>query len=172
MLSASRMGSLRVALLSASIALGSCAPAADGATAADFQLRGTRGETLRLSDYTNRKAVVLFFFTTSARSCLPLMPHLAQWRGRYPDALEIIGVAMDGPDSIAEVPAFVGRHGIAVPIALDEDSHVAHVYNPRKADPFFVFIDRAGRVAGVRDGYIVGDEPYIEREIERAMRAK
>jgi peroxiredoxin len=123
-----------------------------------------------LTDYLGREAVVLFFFSTSSRSCLPLMPHLTRWSEERRGDVVILGIAMDGPDTIAEVPAFRHRHNVTFPVGLDDDSHVARLYNPRKADPFLVFIDWRGNVIGIRDGYIPGDERDIQETISRAVR--
>src|SRR5262249_7145449 len=138
------------------IALLSCtAPASPtNARATDFAARDLRGRTVRLSDYLERKQVVLLdFWSTYCEPCLAEMPHLeALYRAERERGFVILAVAMDGPETVADVRSFVQRNGLSFPVVLDEDSHVASVYNPKKSAPFSVLIDRRGEVVRAREG--------------------
>ena len=54
--------------------------------------------------------------------------------------LLVVAVAMDGPETTADVPAFVKRFALDFPIVADEDSRIASLYNPKKSMPLSVLI--------------------------------
>lgn len=76
---------------------------------------------------------------------------------------------MDGPETSADVPAFVKRFGLTFPVVLDDDSRIASVYDPKKSMPLSVLIDRAGHVIAVREGYNPGDEKLVDADVEGAL---
>lgn len=140
--------------------------------ASDFSARDVDGKTLRLSDYLGRKAILLDFWSTFCEPCLAEMPHL---RKIYDDQKDkgfvVIAVAMDGPETVAEVPAFAKRNGMTFPVVLDEDSHVVQIYNPKKTAPLSVLIDRQGNIFRVREGYNPGDEKLVEADVVKVLEA-
>ena len=83
--------------------------------------------------------------------------------------LLVVGVSMDGPESSADVPAFVKRFGLTFPVVLDDDSRIASLYDPKKSMPLSVLIDRKGRVIAVREGYNPGDEKQVDADVEAAL---
>ncbi|MFO0669263.1 MAG: hypothetical protein U0235_06475 [Polyangiaceae bacterium] len=72
---------------------------------------------------------------------------------------------MDGPETVAEVPAFAKRNGMTFPVVLDEDSSIASLYNPKKSAPLSVLIDKSGKVVKVHEGYNSGDEVALEKHL-------
>jgi peroxiredoxin len=141
------------------------------ATAApDFTGRDLDGKTFRLSDHLGKDVVLLDFWSTYCEPCKAEFPLLgAMYEKSKHDGLLVVGVAMDGPETMADVPAFVKRMGIQFPIVVDDDSHIASMYNPKKSMPFSVLIERAGRIAVVREGYSPGDEKLVEADVARAL---
>ncbi len=141
-----------------------------GTRATDFTVRDTKGRTLRLSDYLGRKAILLDFWATYCEPCLAEMPHLEKMYEENKDrGFVVIALAMDGPETVAEVPSFVARNGLTFPVALDADSHVASIYNPKSSAPLSVLIDKQGNVVRVREGYNPGDEALVEADVARAV---
>lgn len=144
--------------------------AAKGATASDFSARDTEGRTVRLSSYLGKKAILLNFWQTWCEPCVAEFPHLRKMYAANKDkGFVIFGVAMDGPETVANVPAFVSRNQLNFPVLLDEDSHVAAIYNPKKSAPLSVLIDRTGKIAVIREGYNPGDEEYLAKEIAKVL---
>jgi peroxiredoxin len=88
---------------------------------------------------------------------------------RRSEGLLVVGVAMDGPESLAEVPAFVNRYGIDFPVVLDDDSRIASLYDPKKSMPLSVLIAKDGHIAIVREGYNAGDERLVTEDVRRAL---
>jgi peroxiredoxin len=146
--------------------------AASGTRAPDFTARDVDGKTFRLSDHLGKEVVLLDFWSTYCEPCKAEFPHL---RALYDDdkakGLLVVGVAMDGPETSADVPSFVKKYGIDFPVVLDEDSRIASDYNPKKSMPLSVIIDRAGSIAVVREGYNPGDEKLVTADVEKALGA-
>jgi peroxiredoxin len=147
-------------------------PSSGGTVAPDFTARDVDGKTFRLSDHLGRQVVLLDFWATYCEPCKAEFPHL---RALYDEGrsrgLLVVGVAMDGPESLADVPAFVSRYGLDFPVVLDDDSRIASLYDPKKSMPLSVLVDRAGHVAVVREGYNPGDERLVAEDVERALAA-
>jgi peroxiredoxin len=172
-------------LLGASIASCGCGGATDaqtpaqsastspsGTIAPDFTASDVDGKTFRLSDHLGKSVVLLDFWSTFCEPCKAELPHLrAMYEREKARGLLIVGVAMDGPETSADVPAFVKRFGVDFPIVVDEDSRIASLYNPKKSMPLSVLIDRSGRVAVVREGYNPGDERLVADDVAAALGA-
>jgi peroxiredoxin len=162
----------RILLIAAlSVACGDVKSAADvGATAQDFTARDTDGNTFRLSDHIGKEVVLIDFWATWCQPCLAEMPHLEKMYTDYKSkGFLVVAVSMDGPESIADVPAFAKRNQMNFPVLLDEDSSIASIYNPRKSAPLSAIIDKQGRITAVREGYNAGDESYVKADVEKAL---
>lgn len=173
---------LLVALAGVALSLGACAriegqagspgAAATGGRAPDFTARDIDGKTVRLSDFLGKQAVLLDFCATWCQPCLAELSHLrrlyAKERAR---GFVVLAIAMDSSDTVAEVPAWARRNNIDFPVLLDEDSHIAGVYNPKKSAPLTVLIDKKGDVVYVHDGYNPGDEVSLGEHVEKVLTA-
>ncbi len=141
-----------------------------GSVAADFTARDVDGNTFRLADHLGKEVILLDFWSTFCEPCKAEFPHLrAMYTANKPRGLIVVGVAMDGPESVAEVPAFVKRYKVEFPVVLDEDSRIASLYDPKKSMPFSVLIGRDQRTAAVREGYSPGDEKFVEADVMKAL---
>ncbi|MBX3207440.1 MAG: TlpA family protein disulfide reductase [Labilithrix sp.] len=143
-----------------------------GATASDFSARDTEGKTVRLSTYLGKQVILLNFWQTWCEPCVAEFPHLRKmYEANKAKGFVMFGVAMDGPETVANVPAFAQRNQLNFPVLLDEDSHVAAVYNPKKSAPLSVLIDRSGKIAVIREGYNPGDEEYLAADVAKVLDA-
>ncbi|MGA7121069.1 MAG: TlpA disulfide reductase family protein [Polyangiaceae bacterium] len=141
-----------------------------GTRAPDFTARDTDGNTFRLSDHLGKQVVLLDFWSTYCEPCKAEFPHLrAMYDRDKARGLLVVGVAMDGPETLADVPAFVKRFDVNFPVVVDDDSRIASLYNPKKSMPLSVIIDRAGRIAVVREGYNPGDERQVASDVTAAL---
>jgi peroxiredoxin len=151
------------------------APGAGGGSAAgtiapDFTARDVDGNTFRLSDHLGKEVVLLDFWSTFCEPCKAEFPHLrAMYHRDKARGLLVVGVAMDGPETVADVPAFLKRFDIDFPVVMDDDSRIASLYNPKKSMPLSVIIDKAGRIAVVREGYNPGDEGLVANDVATAL---
>jgi len=148
------------------------APVTNGAAAPDFTARDLDGKTFRLADHLGKEVVLLDFWSTYCEPCKAEFPHLrAMYEADKGRGLLVVGVSMDGPESIADVPAFAKRHHIEFPIVFDDDSRIASLYDPKKSMPLTVLIGHDGRMGVVREGYNPGDENLLAADVARALDA-
>jgi peroxiredoxin len=153
---------------------GASAPGANATTAArppDFELPRLDGGTERLSDHFGKDVVLVDFWATFCKPCLRAMPELdALYRARRERGFVVLGVAIDGPGSTADVQAAVSRLDVSFPILLDQESRAIALYNPRASAPFSVLIGRDGRVLAQREGYTTGAHASLEQDVDSALR--
>jgi peroxiredoxin len=151
-------------------ATGGGVPSPAGAIAPDFTGRDIAGRTFRLSDHIGKEVVLLDFWSTFCEPCKAEFPHL---RAMYDQArakgLLVVAISMDGPETVADVPAFVKRYDLDFPVVVDDDSRIASLYNPKKSMPLSVIITRAGTIAVVREGYNPGDEKLVAADVQKAL---
>ena len=138
--------------------------------APDFELDRLDGGTLRLSDHLGKRVVLLDFWATWCTPCLAAMPRLQQLYERHQaDGLLVLGISIDGPESVAQVRAEVAKTGVSFPILLDRDTRVASLYSPRATAPYSVLIGRGGGLVSRREGYSDGGHKALEEEVRGAL---
>jgi peroxiredoxin len=141
-----------------------------GASAQDFTARDTNGNTFRLSDHIGKEVILIDFWATWCVPCLAEMPHLERmWEQYRSRGFLVVAVSMDGPEQLADVPAFAKRNQMNFTVLTDEDSSIAGIYNPRKSAPLSAIIDKQGHISAVREGYNAGDEAYVEKDVLKAL---
>ncbi len=147
------------------------APAAEprGPVAPDFELEAIDGQSIRLSDHRGR-VVLIDFWATYCDPCLAAMPHLNDiYRDKRDDGLVILGVSIDGPESLAEVRTTASKLGVEFPILLDDESSVVARYNPRLSAPYSVLVGRDGTIRARREGYTTGSAEGLVDDIRAAL---
>jgi peroxiredoxin len=138
--------------------------------APDFTARDVDGNTFRLGDHLGKEVILLDFWSTFCEPCKAEFPHLrAIYAANKSRGLLVVGVAMDGPESVADVPSFVKKYRVDFPVVLDDDSRIASLYDPKKSMPLSVLIGRDQRTLAVREGYSPGDEKLVEADVTRAL---
>ena len=156
------------------VAVLGCSPPARSArpsgAAPDFTLQSLDGKTVTLSEYLGRDVVLIDFWATYCDPCLTAMPHLDELYQRLkPQGFVVLGVSIDGPDSVAQVRSQVRKLGVTFPILLDQETRVVALYNPKTSAPYSVLIGRDGRVLAKKEGYVTGDRQTVERDVESAL---
>ena len=140
-----------------------------GAAATDFTLKDLDGQTVRLSDY-NGKVVLIDFWATWCVPCQAELPHLQELYEKEKDkGFVVLGISMDGPETLASVPSIINPYHITFPILLDEETKVVGIYNPKRTAPLSILIDRNGKIVRVRQGYNPGDEGQIAADVTKAL---
>lgn len=141
-----------------------------GATASDFSARDIDGKTVKLSTYLGKQAILLNFWQTWCEPCVAEFPHIRKmYEANKAKGFVVLGVAMDGPETVANVAAFAKRNQLNFTVLLDEDSHVAQIYNPKKSAPLSVLIDKTGKITMIREGYNPGDEEYLAKDVAKVL---
>lgn len=142
-------------------------------TPPDFELETLSGDTARLGDHLGRDVVLVDFWATYCEPCLASMPHLDELYLKYEKrGFVVLGVSIDGPDSVAQVRTEVQKLGVHFPILLDQETRVVSLYNPKTSAPYSVLIGRDGRVRAKREGYTTGGAAALEADIVAALDAK
>jgi len=111
----------------------------------DFMHAGVTGERWRASDFDGRPTLVNFWATWCA-PCVREMPLLQDTADRYPDDLNVVGIAIDEPGNVGE---FVDRLDIDYPILIgtsDVRLTQERFGNPGGMLPYSVLLDANGVV--------------------------
>jgi thiol-disulfide isomerase/thioredoxin len=161
-------------LLMAAVLLGAgCASTSGGAgsgTVAPFSRPSMTGGVVDLKQHLGRDVVLLSFWTTWCEPCKVEMPFLQTFQDTYgPQGLKIVSVAMDGPDTVAEVRPYLNRMGYTFSVVLDEDGAIAQRLNPVSAAPFAILVGRDGKVRQRFQGFKAGEAPILEAAIKAAL---
>lgn len=135
------------AVTGAFVALGFLVSAAGAAqeTVADFRLEElSSGQTVQLSSYQNKQAVLLFFWTSWCPFCLKEIRLLNDRRQGYLDkGIEIL--AVNAGENRNTVQRLVKNYAVGLKVLLDEDSAVTDSYQVLGV-PTMVLIDKAGKL--------------------------
>ncbi len=95
------------------------------------------------------KVVLVDFWTYSCINCIRTFPHVTSWHRKYADqGLVIVGVhtpEFDFEKNEDNVRAALAKHGIAYPVAMDNDYKTWRAYSNRYW-PAHYLMDRRGRL--------------------------
>jgi cytochrome c biogenesis protein CcmG/thiol:disulfide interchange protein DsbE len=116
----------------------------NGDRAPEFRLQDLDGRFFSLSDFRGR-VVMIHFWATWCPPCVDEMPLLSRL---YPELsgndFEMLAVSVDAGDEDA-VKIFMQRHNLQVPVLLNPDQSVAHLYGTYKFPETYI-VDRQGIV--------------------------
>jgi peroxiredoxin len=139
----------------------------------DFELSTIQGDTVRLSDHLGKDVVLIDFWATFCDPCMAAMPHLDSLYKKHKDeGFVVLGVSIDGPDSVAQVKSTVTKLGVTFPILLDQETRVVALYNPKTSAPYSVLIGRDGGIITKKEGYTTGDSSAVDKDVEAALAKK
>jgi peroxiredoxin/mono/diheme cytochrome c family protein len=130
-----------------------------------FALQDYRGKTWHLSDFAERKLVVLAFLGVECPLAKLYGPRLAKLAAEFESkGVTFIGIDSNSQDSITELAAYARTHQIAFPLLKDPGNRVADQFGARRTPEVFVLdAERRVRYWGrIDDQYGVGfvrDEP-------------
>lgn len=114
----------------------------DKKAAPDFVLRNLKGEEIRLSQFRNKKNILLVFWATWCPHCVSEVPELKEIYEKYKDQkLKLLSI--DIQESHQKVSSFVKNYSIPYTVLLDTDGKVASAYGVRGI-PHQVIIDKKG----------------------------
>lgn len=131
-----------------------------------------QGVTRSLRDFGGRPLVVNFWATwcEPCRREIPLLESL--WRENSRNNLEIVGIAIDHPESVRK---FVHELGIGYPVLIGEKGGLEAVtaFGMDTVLPFSVFADSEGRIVTLKLGELHRDEAsFILARLEDLRRGR
>jgi peroxiredoxin len=129
-----------------------------GQPAPDFTLQRWDGGEVSLSDYRGQ-AVLVNFLHTWCVPCNESAPHFQSTIEDHSD--EFVVLSLDESEPLADVEAFVARHGITYPILMDNGTVMARYGVTQMPTSFFV--DEEGVIRAVNFGAI--DQAWLETQL-------
>ncbi len=134
--------------------------------AAGFTLTSLKGENVSLSQFKDKKSVLMVFGATWCPYCVQEVPELKEIYNTYNDGV-IKVLYIDVQESRDTVGSFVEKHSIPYTVLLDTDSSVARNYGVRGI-PHQVMVAKDGSMLyeGPRPykGLVALVEELLERE--------
>lgn len=125
---------------------------------------------LSMSDLRG-KVVMVNFWTYGCYNCVNTLPHVTKLHAKYRDkGLVIVGVhtpEFPFEKSLGNVQAALKRHGIAYPVAQDNDSATWNAYRNRYWPAQYI-VDQNGRIVYSHAGEGAYDE--IEKTIQNLLK--
>jgi len=163
----------RVPLLASLLLLSAGAAAQEtGGELAGLVLEDVNGQELRLDDHTG-EVLVISFWATYCKPCKTEMPFLQELHERFGDkGLKVVGVSLDTPETESMVAPFLAKNKYTYTVAVDRQSAVTNVLNPKTTLPHLVIFDRGGRKVLAKDGFTPGDRPGLEAKIRKLLGAE
>ncbi len=165
---------LSLVLAASAVACGSSQPG-DGPTnaSADFQpfrAKDLDGKPIDLAESVGKDVIFVSFWATYCEPCKAEMPFLQRFHDTYgKDGLTIVSVALDGPDSSAEVAPYIRKQGYTFRVVLDESGDIAQSLNPSSTAPFAIMVDRSGKVVRRITGFQPSEAEHLEAELKSLL---
>lgn len=126
--------------------------------AKDFTVYNEEGNAVKLSDFKNKKAVLVNIWASWCGPCKEEMPYFEEAIKKYGDEVEILMVNLtDGKRETKEKALkFLKDNNLEMKVLFDEKLSAANTYNINGI-PRSIFINKAGKIVYDREGLIDKD---------------
>ena len=147
-----------------------------GRKVADFMLKNQAGEDVALSDFRDRKAVVLFFMGLGCPIANLYAPELMELQKKYESfGVQVIGIQSNAGVTAEDVAKHVEEFKITFPVLHDADQRIAQRLGAtRMAEVFLLDGSRAVRYHGRIDdrfGYTYKRDTPRRPDLLRALKS-
>ena len=116
-----------------------------GNLAPDFTVTTTEGKTIRLSDLTNDKPTVVYFFATWCPNCARDLAAVKEVYPQYADKINFIAVDIDSRESSSQIAEYKQRMGLSNIDFAPSDRKILSDYNVVYTTTKF-FIGKGGNI--------------------------
>ena len=143
----SRQELYRLVLISA-ITLALFLPAVgslEGGIPTDLTLLDLNGKKVRLTELTEDKPLLLYFWATWCKPCRLTTPKVSALAHKYKDRITVLGINVGGVDSVKDVRKYRKRYKVTYPLLLDSNNDTVAAYSVR-AIPVVILLDETGRI--------------------------
>ena len=114
-------------------------PALPGQTIEDFTLNDSLGAKRSLSEWKDRKAVVVVFLGTECPLAKLYGKRLAELDKEFgPQGVQIVGINANQQDTLQEMIGYARKHGIEFPLLKDAGARVADQFGATRTPEAFV----------------------------------
>ena len=138
----------------------------------DFYLDDINGITKTYEELKGEKLTIIDFWASWCKPCIKSMPKLEALRNAYKvQGVELISINTDGPRSIAKVRPLVKSLALKSVVLIDIDKEVMTDVDVNQL-PTLLLVDETDKVVYRHEGYRVGDEKEVEREIKKLLALK
>jgi len=128
----------------------------------NIELMSTDGDYVRTQSFKG-KVVVVSWWATWCKPCLQELKFLSKMKKKYNDALIVVAVSTDGPETISAVNTIIRSKRLDNLIVLiDREGST----NPLGQLPYSIYLNRDGLQCSEHSGFISGDEDSIEKKIK------
>jgi peroxiredoxin len=104
-----------------------------------FALKDSTGKLLSLTDFKDRKAVVVLFVGTQCPINNAFMPRLVELHKTYtPKGVQFLAINSNRQDDARSIAAHAKEHGLPFPVLRDEGAAVADRFGARRTPEAFV----------------------------------
>lgn len=139
---------------------------ASGTPMKPFSLKDMTGRSFELRDHLGKDVIMVSFWATWCSPCKNELERMSKvYEALKGDGFVYLAVSTDGPASVAQVRPYIQGLGYTFPVLLDTQTQVMSHYNPRGDMPFYLLVDRAGRIVDIHQGFTPGDEVEIESRV-------
>jgi peroxiredoxin len=132
-------GLLLATVVASLLRLNADVPAGADKTIAAFTLHDTAGKAVSLSDYKDRKALVVVFLGTQCPINNQYAPRLAELHKEYAGkGVQFLAINANVQDSPRQIAEHAKKHEIPFPVLRDEGNRVADLFGARRTPHAFV----------------------------------
>jgi peroxiredoxin len=144
-----------------------------GASAPDFTLKDTKGESFSLAGLKGKNPVVIVFWSIFCEPCRFEMPVIQKLSDKYKaQGLEVVSVVLDGEPLKSSIEGFIKQENYTVRTLIDEldAKEMFKVADPYGVGgtPTIYIVDRQGKVALAKSGRI--KEEDLEKAIQSVLK--
>ena len=130
-----------------------------GVRVEDFQVQDALGAERKMSEWSDKRALVVVFLGTECPLARKFAPRLAELSETYAESdVGFVGVHSNRQDTLAEIARFAKEHGLEFPVTKDVGNQVADLFGAERTPEAFVLDqERVVRYRGrIDDQYAVG----------------
>ncbi|MDU5111358.1 MAG: TlpA disulfide reductase family protein [Clostridium sp.] len=137
--------------------------------AKDFEVYDEEGNIVKLSDYKDKKPVVINIWASWCGPCKAEMPYFEDAINKYGDKVEFLMINLtDGQRETKEKALkFLKDNNLEMDILYDLDYSAANAYNIRGI-PRTIFIDKGGNIIYDREGAL--NDEILESNIKKLIK--
>ena len=139
-----------------------------GSESPDFSATDLHGEAVALSEFRDRKVVVMDFWAEWCGPCLMAMPKLQELHDEFEgQPLEILAVNLG--ETPEQIQSFIARKGYTFRVVPDQFHSIGDRFGVTGI-PTMVVVGADGRVKRIRVGYSGGSMDQLRKNLQDLVR--